>query len=104
MSELRSGPSWEVFLATYKLRGIKDTKAGYAVESASGSTYQVNDYQRLDDNGSLHCGFKCSCPARGECRHIDAVEQMLYCEAASNARDGDTDGMDVVERFEGGGR
>ena len=101
MSELRSGKSWEIFLTTYKLRGIKDNEAGYAVESASGSTYQVKEYQRLDANGSMHFGFTCSCPARGECRHIDAVEQMLCCE---NVPDDDTDGMDVVERFEGGGR
>ena len=104
MSELRSGPSWEVFLATYKIRGIKDTADGYEVESTSGSTYQVSDDYGRDSDGCLGVEFNCSCPARGSCRHIDAVEQMLYCEAASNARDGDTDGMDVVERFEGGGR
>ena len=97
----RNGPSWEEFLAKHRLRNITDTGRGWRVESASGSTYTVTRVAGIDrGSGGLYFRYGCDCPARGRCRHVDAVEQMLYAEAAADAAAGDTEGLDLMERTE----
>lgn len=97
-NQLRSGDSWTSFLAKYRLKNICDISGGWSVESCSGSTYTVRCITRLDECGSMFFTYQCNCPARKRCRHIEAVEQMRYAEEMSIAQDGDTDGMDLIER------
>lgn len=92
----RTGENWDAFMAQFKLRDIIDAPGGgWTVQSASGSTYHVASKPCLDEMGSMYFRWTCSCPARGRCRHIDAVEQMRHAEEAA---EGDTDGLDLLER------
>ncbi len=92
----RTGESWEALLKKYRILGIVDADDGYSVESTSGSTYRVHSEARISrDVGSTYFTWHCDCPARKRCRHIDAVVQMRWAEAAANE---DYDGMDIMER------
>jgi hypothetical protein len=92
----RTGAEWEAFLAKYRICGIVESGDGYDVESTSGHTYHVHNEARIArDSGSMYFTWHCNCPARKRCRHIDAVVQLRWAEAAA---DGDYDGMDIMER------
>jgi len=92
----RTGESWEKLLAEYRLNDIRERDDdGYDVESVSGNTYRVMSHTRLDEMGSMYFTWSCTCPARKRCRHIDAVQQMRWAEAAASE---DYDGMDIMER------
>jgi hypothetical protein len=85
-------------LDTYRLRDIRVTDAGWDVDSKSGNTYEVRSVTRRDRTvGGVYFQWRCSCPARRRCRHIDAVEQLNWEEAAA---EGDYDRMDMMERYE----
>jgi len=84
-------------LRQYRLESIERQDGRWDVASKSGSTYQVRSVTRLDDMGCMYFQWRCSCPARKRCRHIDAVEQLSWEDAAA---DEDYDGMDVLERYE----
>lgn len=94
---IRSGESWEKFLTDYKITGITETAGGWEVESKSGKTYTVTERTRLDEMGSMYFTTDCTCPARGRCRHIDAVEEMRLAEAAAAL---DYDELDRLERID----
>ena len=94
----RSGAEWDAFLAKYRIRGIVEGGDGYDVESTSGHTYHVHSDVRVSrDDGGVSFTWHCTCPARKTCRHITAVVQLRWAEAAAV---GDYDGMDVMEREE----
>ena len=93
----RSGESWEALMRRHRIRNITDRGAGrYDVESTSGHTYRVECYTPRNPEAALFC-WRCDCPARKTCRHIEAVVNMRWAEAAA---DEDYDGMDVMEREE----
>lgn len=94
---IRSGESWDEFLTNYKITGITATNSGWEVRSQSGNTYTVTERTQIDEMGSMYFTIDCTCPARGRCRHIDAVEQMRVAEAAAA---GDYDALDKLERIE----
>lgn len=92
----RCGANWDQFCKKYRIRGIRDVGAGWEVASTSGSTYTVTDHGRVDrETGCLYAVMRCDCPARGKCRHIDAVVDMRYAEAAT---DGDYDAIERLDR------
>jgi len=95
IEEMRTGESWERFLADYRLSGIDGEGSPYHVHSMSGRTYEVTLTTHLDAGDSMYFRWHCGCPAKKQCRHIDAVEQMRWNEAAAMR---DYDGMDVMER------
>jgi uncharacterized Zn finger protein len=97
METERSGQSWDDFCKKYRVTDIAgpDDKGAYKVTSESGKTYTVRSRTRLDDMGSMFFEWSCDCPARGTCRHIDAVTAMRWAEAAASE---DFDGMDIMER------
>jgi len=82
MSEKRSGLGWESFLSNRELRSLTENKSGYALEEVSGLKCQVSPLFLLSIAGIGHTqiGFTCSCLEKGECRHVEAVEEMLCCE------------------------
>lgn len=82
-------------LQRYQLRAIRVVGRHWEVDSDSGNTYEVRSVTKLDGCGSMYFQWTCSCPARRRCRHIDAVEQLQWEDAAA---EGDYDGMDVLER------
>ncbi len=85
-------------LAKHRLKAIRREDDYWEVDSESGSTYEVRSVTCIDrEVGSMYFQWRCSCPARRRCRHIDAVEQLNWDEAV--AAD-DYDGMDVLERYE----
>jgi len=91
----RTGASWETFLATFRISGITESGDGYDVKSTSGHTYHVHDEPRTDRySGSTYFVWHCNCSARKRCRHIDAVVQMRWAEAAA---DEDYEAMDMME-------
>jgi len=72
-------------LKTHRIRSLTGQAAGgFTVVSESGSTYRVNLDTVMDNMGSIRMQWKCSCPARGRCRHIDACEQVEHAEAAAD--------------------
>ena len=96
----RSGPGWDALMAKYRLVAIEDVDKGWTVRSQSGSTYMVRQTWSIGKwDGSLIGKWTCSCPARKRCRHIDAVEAMLYAEARAEADARDSQGLDVLERM-----
>ena len=99
--EHKTGPEWEEFLHKYRLTAITDALDGWDVLSDSGATYRVTSHTSIDRNtGSMVCTLHCTCAARKRCRHIDAVMDMRYAEELAAARNGDTDGMEIIERTE----
>ena len=46
----------------------------WSVLSDSGNTYTVRLRTCLDEMGSMYFRWQCTCPARGHCKHITAVE------------------------------
>ena len=98
---MRSGDSWNAFLAKYKLTGIcDDDNGGWLVKSASGCEYHVKTQMKMDREGSYYFVNSCTCPARKPCRHIDAVMNMRHAEELAAAQSGDADGMEMLERTE----
>jgi len=97
---LQSGSSWDEMLKRYKIKNItEDKRDGWNVESNSGNTYHVRSVTVFHrDDGCLTFKMTCNCAAWKRCRHIDAVEQMRYAEDLVAAQDGDTDGMEILER------
>jgi len=94
-SEREQNPSFQSLLKTHRLRSLTGRAAnGFSVVSESGSTYTVTLVESLDSMGSLRFRWRCSCPARGRCRHIDACEQVEHAEAAA---DGDIDRLEMIE-------
>lgn len=93
----RSGASWEEFLKRYRLKNIDETGGNYRVLSQTGQTYVVANKTCLDECGSMFFRWNCTCPARKQCRHIDAVINMRWAEAIAAE---DYDGMDVMEKEE----
>jgi len=92
----RTGASWDALLKQHRIRGIVESGDGYDVESTSESTYHVHSETRIErGTGSIYFTWHCNCPARKRCRHIDAVVQMRWAEAAA---DEGYDGMDIMER------
>ena len=77
---------------------IRPAGDGYDVDSTSGKTYHVHSTAHIErGSGSMFFRWHCTCPARRRCRHIDAVVQARWQEAAA---DGDYDGMNVMDREE----
>ncbi len=91
--DTRHGANWDAFLKQYRLAGIDGDSYPYTVRSLSGKTYSVDSKTKLDEMGSMYFKLTCTCPARGHCRHIEAVENMRYAEA-------DGEDMEVIERAE----
>ena len=67
--------------------------AVYAVHSTSGKIYEVKNVTNLDELGSIYFEWRCDCPARKRCRHIDAVEAYRDVFFADDDDDGDDDYM-----------
>lgn len=93
----RKGASWDAFLKRYRLKNIDGNANSYRVLSQTGQTYVVTNETCLDECSSMFFRWNCTCPARKRCRHIDAVVNMRWAEAAAAM---DYDGMDVMEREE----
>jgi len=76
-----------------KIRACQVTEAGsgWDVQSPSGKTYRVLSITRLDELGSLYFVRRCSCPARGDCVHLAAVDRYMG---------GFTDAPEVAERID----
>jgi hypothetical protein len=88
-------PGFLEFLGSRRLTSIIGDDP-YTVGSESGQTYHVSLHWRSDRYtvGSLSAFWRCNCAAHKTCRHIDAVVDMRWAEAA--AAD-DYDGMDIME-------
>mgnify|MGYP006417927313 CR=1 FL=1 len=85
------------FLNTHRLTRITGD-GPYTVGSESGQTYHVSLHWRSDRyTGGMYANWSCNCAARKTCRHISAVIDMRWAEAAAV---GDYDGMDIMEREE----
>ena len=83
-------------LSEYRIKSITDNRDGsYGVESCSGNTYTVKSRTRLDEDGCMYFEWTCNCPARKQCRHIDAVIDTRWEQADD---ENDYDGMDIMER------
>lgn len=96
---MRSGASWDGLLARHRLVGICDSRDGWTVQSASGGTYHVRSIMGVDrESGAYTFRMTCDCPARKQCRHIDAVMDMRHAEELAAARCGDPDGIEIIER------
>jgi len=76
---------------------VEETRAGHRVTSPSGNTYEVRSHTKLDELGSMYFTRSCSCPARGTCVHMAAVDLYQRQQAAAA---GDYDGLNVLDRFE----
>ena len=70
---------------------VTEIDGGHEVVSPSGARYEVRTTTRLDDCGSMFFRTRCSCPACGDCVHIDAVER--YVGLADDA-------PEIMERIE----
>lgn len=90
----RAGAGWDEFLAKYRITDIIENDGGWTVRSTSGKTYSVRCRMGMDRNGSTYFSWTCDCRATKRCRHIDAVAQMVYCEAMA------TDDVDCIEALE----
>ena len=91
--------TFQSLLKTHRLRSLTGrASGGFAVVSESGSTYRVKLDTVMDSMGSIRMQWKCSCPARGRCRHIDACEQVEHAEAASYR---DIDRLEMIEHING---
>jgi len=78
---MREGESWQNFLAQFRLRNIIDAGPDrWTIQSTSGTEYTVHRATRMDELGCYYQSWRCDCPARKRCRHIDAVESMLSAE------------------------
>jgi len=94
---MRSGESWNALLKQYRIKNIKDDpRDGWN----SGKIYHVRSIMFVHRDGGFGFRMTCNCAARKRCRHIDAVEQMRYAEERVAAQNGDTDGMEILERTE----
>ena len=83
------------FLSARRLTSITGNSP-YTVGSQSGQIYAVDLTWQTDRySGSMEGTWHCSCPARDACRHIAAVVDMRWAEAAAA---NDYNGMDVMER------
>lgn len=84
-------------LKKFRIVGLTTNSDGtYAIVSNSGKHYTVSQSTHIGRyDGSLYFRWHCDCPARKTCRHIDAVVQCRWDEAAAND---DYDGMDIMER------
>ncbi len=93
----RTGENWQAFLKRYRITGIEDIGNDiYRVSSVSGHTYSVQIHTNVSrEDGGIYFTWSCDCPSRKRCRHIEAVVQMRWAEAAA---EGDYDGMDIMER------
>jgi hypothetical protein len=90
-------------LKRYKLRSLAGQAAGgFSVVSESGKTYKITLTETIDRLGSMRMQWRCTCPARRRCRHIEACEQVEHAEAAAS---GDIDRLEFLENVssEGGG-
>ena len=97
-ADLRKGESWEAFLQRYRIRGIEGEGLPCTVVSESGGRYTVDrtaDVDRYD--GGMIFRWRCNCPAKKRCRHIDAVENALHAEAIARE---DYDALEIIERGE----
>lgn len=95
MNDRENNPTFAAMLQNHRLRSLAgDAAAGFTVESASGSTYRVTREMAVLRDGALRFVWKCTCPARGRCRHIDACEQVERAEAAAA---GDIDRLETIE-------
>ena len=61
----------------------------WEVASPSGATYEVRVRTKMDECGSLYFTTDCTCPARAQCVHIEAVDRVRYF---------DKDSVHVMER------
>jgi hypothetical protein len=88
------------FLAFLDSRRLTSITGGspYMVGSQSGQSYAVDlTWHTNRDTVSMYATWHCSCQARGVCRHITAVVDMRWAEAAAAY---DYDGMDAMKREE----
>ena len=90
-------PGFKEFLGSRRLTSITG-ESPYMVGSQSGQSYAVDLTWHINrDTGSMYGTWHCSCQAREVCRHITAVVDMRWAEAAAA---NDYDGMDAMEREE----
>ena len=95
LEDRMTDPGFREFLGERRLISITGNDP-YTVESQSGHAYIVDLTWEIDrDSGSEFARWHCTCPARKTCRHIDAVVDMRWAEAAALA---DYDGMDAMEQ------